>query len=176
MEELALLFIGSFLDATSASGLRDETALKAVITTPLGTREGVSQSQLALILVPYISETARVGQMPMRRLYLEQTLDSLAVELGVDRSELLDGFREIVVVAGLDTPLSGDFVPCYYGTTGNPVNMENLQRLEANAVRCLSEGLEYLPADLLPKWKDTVLVPVFEQARAVICGEGTQQL
>ena len=53
--------------------------------------------------------------------------------------------------------------------------MANLQRLEANVMRCVSEGLEYLPSDLLSKWINAVLNPVFEQARTVISGNGIEQ-
>ena len=172
MEELALIFIrqtpGIISEITQTGS---EPVLKGIITTPLGKLDGISQSQLEVLRIPYISETGRVGNILMKRVYLDQVLDNLTVELQVQRTALLDNSREIVVVVKLGTSLMNECLPCYYGTTGNPTNMENLQRLESNVLRCLEEGLDYLPTDILFKWKNSVLLPIFEQARTVISEE-----
>lgn len=145
--------------------------LTGVITTPLGKIESIRPSQLALIQIPYITQTGKVGHVRMKKLYLDQVLDKLAKDLSVDKSTLLNDSREIVIVANMDISSDDECCPCYYGTTGNPVNMANFRRLEANVMRCVSEGLEYLPSDLLSKWINAVLNPVFEQARTVISGK-----
>jgi hypothetical protein len=176
MKELILLFLRQVLEnIPSRATQEDEPVLKAVVTTPLGKLESIRPSQLELLRMPYISETGKVGRVPMERLYLEQTFNNLATELGIDSSELFDGSRELVIVADVDTSSDSKCIPCYYGTTANPVNMANLQRLEANVMRCLDESLDYLPADILYKWKNSVLIPVFEQARTVISGKDTEQ-
>lgn len=118
--------------------------------------------------MPYISETGRVGRIKMERLYLEQALDNLATELRLERNALLDSSREAVIVAKMDTSSDRECIPYYYGTTRNPINIENLQHLEANVMRCLNEELEYLPPHILSNWKNIVLNPIFEQARHVI--------
>ena len=176
MVELILLFYKQILDdISSRSMLKEEPMLKAEITTPLGKLEGIRPSQLERLRIPYISETGRVGRIKMERLYVEQALDNLATELQLERHSLLDGNREVVIVAETDTSSDSECIPCYYGTTRNPVNMENLQHLEANVMRCLNEELEYLPPHILSNWINIVLNPIFEQARTVMSGEDTRQ-
>jgi len=53
--------------------------------------------------------------------------------------------------------------------------MANLQRLEANVMRSLEEGLDSLPVEILSRWKDNVLSAIFLQARTVMSGGGTKQ-
>jgi hypothetical protein len=149
--------------------------LKAEINTPLGKLEGIRPSQMELLRMPYISETGKVGRIKMEKVYLEQALDNLATELRLERSALLDGSREAVIVSETDISSDSECIPCYYGTTGNPVNMENLQHLEANVMRCLNEGLDYLPPNILSNWINVVLNPIFQQARTVISGKDTKQ-
>jgi hypothetical protein len=176
MKQLILLLFRNTLEEFShKTKPGDELVLTGVITTPLGKLNGIKQSQLEIMQIPYISENGKVGQVPMKKLYLDQVLDKLANDLGEDKSMLMDSSREIVIVANMDISSDYECCPCYYGSTQNPVNMANLQRLDANVMRCVNEGLEYLPSDLLFKWTNVVLKPIFEQARTVITGNGMEQ-
>jgi hypothetical protein len=174
MEHLILLFIRRALaDISSRLPLTNEPTLTGVIVTPMGKVAGIRQSQLEVIQMPYMSESGKVGEVPMKRLYLEQVLDKLAADLQMDVTTLMDGSRELVIVADLHASSQDGCCPCYYGSTRNPVNMENLRRLESMTMRCLSEGLDCLPPDILYKWTNVVLNPIFEQARTVISGKDT---
>jgi len=157
-------------DASNKTNTGDDPVLKGVITTPFGKLDSIRQSQLELMQIPFISETGKVGQVRMKRLYLDQILDRLGIDLGIDRNTLMNSSREIVMVANVDISSDQEIYPCYYGSTANPVNVANMQRLEANVMRCLNEKLELLPHDLLFKWIKVVLNPIFGQARAVISG------
>jgi hypothetical protein len=172
MEELVLLFINQvpgifFEQADTAAGL----ILKAAITTPLGKLDHISQAQLANLTVPYLSEDGRTGRAPVKKLYLYQVLDNLQIELHIDKNALFDGSRGVVVVAGADFFTGSECIPAYFGTTQNPENMQNLQRLEANVMRCLDEGLDRLPDEVFSKWNSNILPAIFNQARNVISGQ-----
>jgi hypothetical protein len=172
MEELILLFInqvpGIFFEQTDTEA---SPILKAAITTPLGKLDHVSQAQLGNLVVPYVSEDGRTGLVPVKKLYLDQVLDGLQAELQVGKNALFDGSRGVVIVAKADFETGSDCIPAYFGTTQNSANMQNLQRLEANVMRCLDEGLANLPDEVFMKWNRTVLPAIFSQARLVISGQ-----
>jgi hypothetical protein len=157
-----LLFRIALDDSWDKTNTVDESFLTSAITTPLGQVKGIRPSQLELIQMPYITESGGVGHVPVKRLYLDQILDKLAIDLGIDRTALIDGSRKIVMVGNVDFSSHQEIYPCYYRSTANTVNMANLQRLEANVMRRIDERLEYLPSDLLSEWKNTALTPIFE--------------
>lgn len=172
MEELVLLFVNQVPDlAAGQAAAGDDLVLKTVITTPLGILDSISSSQLGIVQVPYVSESGRTGRVSVKLLYLDQVLDNLKDELGVDKSTLFDGSRGVVIVGRVDFPVNSGCVPVYFGTTQNPVNVENLLRLEANVMRCLDEGLDCLPAEVFLKWNSNILPAIFSQARFVISGQ-----
>lgn len=95
---LVLLFLRQVLkdpaDKVETSG---DAVITGVLMTPLGTFGGILESQLELLQMPYVSETGRVGRIPMKKLYLDHMLDELAANLHLDVNNLLDGSREFII-------------------------------------------------------------------------------
>ena len=145
-----------------------DAVLVGILETPLGIFAGVLQSQLELIQMPYVNETGRVGRVPMKRLYLQLVLHNLADNIHVDMNALLEGSREFIVIANMDISSVDECCPCYYGTTKNADDMENLRHLESTVMWSLSRGLDSLPSKVLVGWKNKVLIPIFGQARMAI--------
>lgn len=166
---LVLLFLRQILKDLAGKAERSgDAVITGVLMTPLGTFGGILESQLELLQMPYVSETGRVWRIPMKKLYLDHMLDELAANLHLDVNNLLDGSREFIIAADIDVDKAEECCPCYYSTTKNANDRENLQHLEATVMRCLSDNLDILPPSVLSGWQKDVLQPLLAHIRLKI--------
>lgn len=166
---LVLLFLRQVLkDLAGKSGTSEDAVLTSVLMTPLGTFGGILKSQLELLQMPYVSETGGVGRIPMKKLYLDHVLDKTAANLNLDVNNLLDGNRELIIAANVDVEKDEECCPCFYATTKNPDDMENLQHLESTVMYALHNNLDTLPNSVVSGWQKDILQPLLTDIKAKI--------
>ena len=166
---LALLFLREVLkEFTGKFETSGDAALTDALLTPTGTFGGILESQLELLQIPYVSETGRVGRIPIKKLYLDNVLNELANNLHLDMKNLFDGSREFVIAANVDIDTGDECCPCYYATTKNPDDKENMEHLESTVMYALGNNLDTLPPSVANGWRKNVLLPLVAHIRSKI--------
>jgi len=165
---LVLLFLRQVLKNLAGKGERGDTVLTDILMTPLGTFGGIRESQLELLQMPYVSETGKVGRILMKKLYLDHILDELANNLHSDVEDLFDGSREFVIAADVDIDMGEECCPCYYATTKNSDDKENMEHLESTVIYALGNNLDTLPPSVLNGWRKNILEPIVAHIRSKI--------
>jgi hypothetical protein len=163
---LCLLFIRKALnDQKTKTEQKSNNHLTTILVTPLGKFSGITESDVQLIQMPFVSEAGDVGLVPMKRLYLNVALSDMAKRINVDTKVLLDGSREFIIVADIDVKSISECCPCYSATTKSADNMDNIRRLESTVMHCLKNGLDSLPVTTKADWLATFITPLLNDVK-----------
>ena len=165
---LSLLFIRNALkDQKNRPESKSDSMIVGTVMTPLGNFSGIRQSDMELKQMPFVDETGNVGIVPMKQMYLNYVLLELAKRINVGKM-LLDGSREFIIIADIDTLELKECCPCYYATTKNVDDMESLQHLESNVLYCLDNKMNALPLNIKTDWLKNFITPLLNDVKSKI--------
>ena len=157
------------------------------INTPLGFLRYQGIYGLEFVSIPTIDKAGVVKRVQVRRLYLENILESIAVQLQIDVMELIISlmqYRRIVIVAAITAgepmlfysqvnretnsqyppkSMECEYCPCYMQTQVDQEQILNMKGLESTVGYCLENNLSTLPPLVCDEWKDSFLQPLMER-------------